>query len=150
MKLSVKAKYGLSACIQLAENYQKGNLTVSQLSTKAGTSEKFLEQIMAMLKKAEIVTSTRGAFGGYTLAKSPKDTTVGEILRCLEDNLQIVDCLTNDCKCETVSLADFFAAGDVTVDPNIPDLQTSDAYVSPDDPLLDIATSMGIYLGEIK
>ncbi len=101
MKLSVKAKYGLSACIQLAENYQKGNLTVSQLSTKAGTSEKFLEQIMAMLKKAEIVTSTRGAFGGYTLAKSPKDTTVGEILRCLEDNLQIVDCLTNDCKCET-------------------------------------------------
>ena len=71
-------------------------------------------------------------------------------LRAIENNETYVMTAINDCKCETVSLADFFAAGDVTADPNIPDLQTSDAYVSPDDPLLDIATSMGIYLGEIK
>ncbi|MBR2029951.1 MAG: Rrf2 family transcriptional regulator [Clostridia bacterium] len=99
MKLSVKAKYGLTACINLAENYEKGNLTVSQLSGKVGTTDKFLEQIMAMLKKAEVVSSTRGAFGGYTLTKSPKETTVGQILRAEEDNLQIIDCMGAECKC---------------------------------------------------
>ena len=99
MKLSVKAKYGLTACINLAENYEKGNLTVSQLSGKVGTTDKFLEQIMAMLKKAEVVSSTRGAFGGYTLTKSPKETTVGQILRAVLDNLQIIDCMGAECKC---------------------------------------------------
>lgn len=101
MKLSVKAKYGLSACIHLAENYRQGNLTVSQLSEKVGTTDKFLEQIMAMLKKCDIVSSTRGAFGGYTLSKSPAQTTVGEILRAVEDNLQIIDCMGDECKCST-------------------------------------------------
>lgn len=100
MKLSVKAKYGLTACINLAENYEKGNLTVSQLSGKVGTTDKFLEQIMAMLKKADIVSSTRGAFGGYTLTQSPKQTTVGQILRAVEDNLQIIDCMGAECKCQ--------------------------------------------------
>lgn len=99
MKLSVKSKYGLSACIYLAENYENGNLTVSQLSEMVGTTDKFLEQIMAMLKKADIVTSTRGAFGGYVLTKSPKDTTVGEILRAVEDNLQIIDCISAEHEC---------------------------------------------------
>ena len=71
-------------------------------------------------------------------------------LRAIENNETYVMTAINNCKCETVSLADFFASGDVTTDPNIPDLKTSDAYVSPDDPLLEIATNMGIYLGETK
>jgi len=99
MKLSVKSKYGLSACIYLAENYENGNLTVSQLSEMVGTTDKFLEQIMSMLKKSDVVTSTRGAFGGYVLTKSPDKTTVGEILRSVEDNLQIIDCLDTEHKC---------------------------------------------------
>lgn len=101
MKLSVKAKYGLSACISLAENYENGNLTVSQLSEKVGTTEKYLEQIMAMLKKRDVVSSSRGAFGGYVLTKTPEETTVGEILRAVEDDLQFVNCMSGDCKCKT-------------------------------------------------
>lgn len=100
MKLSVKSKYGLSACICLAGNYANGNMTVSQLNAKVGTTDKYLEQIMAMLKKADIVASTRGAFGGYVLSKTPEETTVGEILRCLEDNLEIIDCMSDGCKCD--------------------------------------------------
>lgn len=52
-------------------------------------------------------------------------------------------------ECETVPLADFYAAGDITRDPNIPDLATSNAYVEPDDPLLNVATTMGIYIGDM-
>lgn len=100
MKLSVKAKYGLSACINLAENYDNGNLTVSQLSERVGTTEKYLEQIMSMLKKRGVVSSSRGAFGGYVLTNPPGRTTVGEILRAVEDDLQFVDCMSGDCKCK--------------------------------------------------
>lgn len=53
-------------------------------------------------------------------------------------------------ECVTVPLAEFYAAGDITRDPNIPDLCTSNAYVEPDDPLLDVATTMNIYIGDTK
>ncbi len=71
-------------------------------------------------------------------------------LNAIANNETYVMTAVHDCECKTVSLEEFFSAGYVTADPNIPDLQTSDAYVSPDDPLLDIATNMGIYLGETK
>ena len=51
---------------------------------------------------------------------------------------------------KTVSLSDFFDAGEIANDPKIPGLKTSDAFVAPDDPLLDVAHHMGIYIGEIK
>ena len=93
MKLSAKSKYGLTACIEMAACYGDGNTAVSQLSGKTGVSEKFLEQIMFVLKKDGIVTSTRGACGGYTLVNPPEKTTVGAILRALEDNLEMVNCM---------------------------------------------------------
>ncbi len=52
--------------------------------------------------------------------------------------------------CKTVALSDFFAAGDVNADPKIPNLQTADAYVDADDPLLATARDMGIYIGDLK
>ena len=71
-------------------------------------------------------------------------------LRAIANNETYVMTAINDNRCETVGLAEFFDAGYITSDPNIPDVMTSDAYVSPDDPLLDIATNMGIYIGETK
>ena len=73
-------------------------------STK--TSEAYLEQLMAILKKADLIISVRGAGGGYKLAKSPQDISVGEIIRALEDDLKFVDCIDepceNKCKCYSV------------------------------------------------
>lgn len=53
-------------------------------------------------------------------------------------------------QCVTVPLADFFAAGDIVADPQIPEMTTSNAYVSPDEPLLQVAADLGIYIGEEK
>lgn len=50
-------------------------------------------------------------------------------------------------ECKTISLADFYATGKISKDPNIPAMQTSDASVMPDNPLLKIARNMGIYIG---
>jgi Rrf2 family protein len=62
---------------------------------------KYLEMIVGNLKKADLVSSTRGKEGGYKLNRSPEDYTVGEILRCIEDNLAPVSCIkAGDICCE--------------------------------------------------
>ncbi|MBO5772745.1 MAG: Rrf2 family transcriptional regulator [Clostridia bacterium] len=96
MKLSSKARYGIFAVAQLAKNY--GKLTsVSELATATGVTEKYLEQIIAILKQNDIVVAKRGSMGGYELSKHPQEITVGQVLRPLENNLEIVDCVSGKC-----------------------------------------------------
>lgn len=98
MKISTKAKYGLKACLVLADNYIKEEpLALPIFSEKAGVTEAYMEQIMILLKRAQLVTSVRGANGGYYLSRSPKDISIGEILRALEDGLEFIDCINNPC-----------------------------------------------------
>ena len=65
-------------------------------------SENYLEQLMALLKKNKLIVSTRGAQGGYALAKKPEEITIGEILRALEGSLAPTDCT---CKSNTIHCA---------------------------------------------
>ena len=98
MKMSSKARYGLYVAVELAKNYSDDVLVnVTSLSQSTGVTEKYLEQIIALMKKADIVSATRGASGGYKLTDSPDNITVGRILRAVEDNLEIVDCLHSCC-----------------------------------------------------
>jgi len=65
-----------------------------------GVSGKYLEKIMRMLSKRAIVTASRGASGGYTLAKPPQEITMGDIVRTLEDDMEIIECVKPDKKCK--------------------------------------------------
>lgn len=106
MKMSSKARYGLYVAVELAKAYSRDVVTVSLLTQSTGVTEKYLEQIIALMKKANIVQSLRGASGGYKLTDAPDNITVGRVLRAVEDNLEIVDCLHKDgCsnKCNCVS-----------------------------------------------
>ena len=96
MKISAKSRYGIYAMVELCKNGDK-TLSASELALKTGVTEKYLEQILAILKKNELVVSTRGATGGYSLAKSADDITAGQILRALEDNLELVECIHKGC-----------------------------------------------------
>jgi len=71
-------------------------------------------------------------------------------LQALENNETYVMTVLRDGECKTVTLADFVQAGDITKDPKIPGVYTSNAYVEPDNPLLSVAEGMGIYMGETK
>ena len=109
MKMSSKARYGLYVAVELAKNYDSGNVVnVSTLSVSTGVTEKYLEHIIALMKKADIVESLRGASGGYKLTDAPDKLSVGRVLRAVEDNLEIVDCLHSGCansrKCVARSL----------------------------------------------
>ena len=97
MKLSSKSRYGLKAMCELAVKYDEVVSTL-QIAESTSTSEAYLEQLMAILKRAGLIVSIRGAGGGYKLARSPYDISVGEILRALEDDLKFVECISGECE----------------------------------------------------
>lgn len=106
MKMSSKARYGLYAAVELAKKYNQTEVVpVSVLAQTTGVTEKYLEQILALMKRQNLVIAARGAGGGYKLADVPEKITVGQVLRAVEDNLEIVDCLHKNCsaKCNCVS-----------------------------------------------
>ena len=92
MKLSTKGRYGLRAMIDLAEHSGKEPAAISSIAERQGISEGYLEQLAALLKKAGLIKSIRGAGGGYILARDMEDISVGDILRALEGSLEPVRC----------------------------------------------------------
>lgn len=96
MKLSTKGRYGLRAIIDLARYSEKDPVSISSIASRQNISERYLEQLVAMLKKAGFVKSIRGASGGYVLAKDMKDISVGDVLRALEGSLEPVKCAAFD------------------------------------------------------
>lgn len=100
MKLSSKTHYGLMACHILAVNYPETAVSASALESQISVSGKYLEKIMRMLSKRNIVSATRGANGGYFLAKSPAQISIGEIVRALEDDMEIIECVKEGGKCK--------------------------------------------------
>ena len=92
MKLSTKGRYGLRAMLDLALNSECEAVSIASISARQHISESYLEQLIAKLRKAELVSSVRGAGGGYKLARKPEEISVGDILRALEGNLDAVQC----------------------------------------------------------
>ena len=100
MKLSSKAKYGIKACHILGMNYPNSSVSASALESYISVSGKYLEKIMRLLAKRDIVSANRGANGGYYLSRAPEQITIGEIVRALEDDMEIVECVKGDAKCK--------------------------------------------------
>ena len=96
MKISTKGRYALRLMIDLAQHDAAGYIPLRDISKRQEVSAKYLEQIVVQLSRAGLVTSTRGAQGGYQLARHPSEYTVGEILRITEGSLTPVACLAHD------------------------------------------------------
>lgn len=93
MKLSTRGRYGLKAMVDLAVHYGKGMVSTASLAAMQGISDAYLEQLIAALRKAGLVTSLRGAQGGYALARPPDEINVSEVLRVLEGSTTVMDCV---------------------------------------------------------
>ena len=106
MKLSTKSRYGLKAILDIALYANEGTVSISEISERTKISVNYLEQLIPKLRKAGLVLSTRGACGGYKLAKSPDSISIGDILRALEGELTLVNCVSEDNKgaCESAGL----------------------------------------------
>lgn len=99
MKLSTKGRYGLRAAVDLAIFAKNEPISISTIAAREGLSESYLEQLFAKLKKAGIVLSIRGTNGGYQLARSASEISVGDVLRALEGDMVIVDCPDSEAQC---------------------------------------------------
>ena len=100
MKISTKGRYALHMLIDLALHHEEGFVSLKDIAERQDISKKYLEQIVPMLNKDGILRTNRGNRGGYQLAKSPADISVGDILRSTEGNLAPVSCLEfvpNEC-----------------------------------------------------
>jgi len=98
MRLTTKARYGLKICLVLGVSYNDDYMSVFDIASRCGYSQKYTEKIIRPLRKHGIVKSTRGAGGGYKLAEAPSFLSVGKIIRALENNLEFIDCIASDCE----------------------------------------------------
>ena len=96
MKISTKGLYAVRLMLYLAEHDGGGPVSLKEVSESLGISKKYLEQIVVQLSRAGFVISTRGAQGGYQLARHPSEYTVGDILRITEGSLAPVACLEHE------------------------------------------------------
>lgn len=92
MRISTKGRYSLEALLFLALLPEGEYSSTRFIATNTWLSDGYLEQLFIPLRKAGIVQGIRGPQGGYILNRSPKDITVGDVLRAVEGSLEPVDC----------------------------------------------------------
>lgn len=96
MKISTKGRYALRLAIDVAQQQDKGPVSLREASQRQGFSAKYIEQLAALLTHANILKSMRGAHGGYLLARSAEEITAGEVLRASEGSTAPVACLEDE------------------------------------------------------
>lgn len=101
MRLSTKVRYGSRALVELYIIQKNSSPVInSVLAKKQNLSIKYLESLMAAMKKTGIVSSTRGCKGGYRLEKEASDITLYDIYKALEGELQLTPCMKNEVNCD--------------------------------------------------
>ena len=96
MMISTRGRYALRMMLDLAEYQGDGYVPLKDIARRQDISKKYLEQIIPILNRAELLQTTRGYQGGYRLARKPEDYTLGDILRSTEGSLAPVACLEGD------------------------------------------------------
>lgn len=105
MKISSKGRYAVRVMAELARN-KNDFVSVAYLSEKQEISVKYLEKILSLLVKANLIESLRGVQGGYKLNREPKDYSVTEILKVTDDLPKLVPCINSKSPCPMASKCD--------------------------------------------
>jgi Rrf2 family protein len=100
MMISTKGRYGLRAMIQLAQNYENGYLSMTEISKSQDISRKYLHSILTRLKNAGLLHVTLGNQGGYKLSKVPEEIQLKDIIVALEGPIAFISCVSEPTTCE--------------------------------------------------
>lgn len=98
MKFSTRTTYGLRAMIYLAKNYDHDSISVAEISKNESISQGYLEKLFSSLKKGELIKSSKGVKGGYSLSDRPANISVYDIVKTLEGQLAPFHCISEDGK----------------------------------------------------
>lgn len=88
MQISAKGEYAIKAILDLALHYGKGLIPIQDIAERQGIPQRYLEQVLLLLKRAGFLQSKRGSAGGYHLMRPPTEITVGAVLRAMEGSLE--------------------------------------------------------------
>jgi Rrf2 family transcriptional regulator, cysteine metabolism repressor len=93
---STKGEYGVRLMVQLGRHYGQGPASLAEIAAEEDLPRAYLEQLVMSLRDAGLVVSTRGAHGGYELARKPGEIRMSEVLRALEGPIAPMICATDD------------------------------------------------------
>jgi Rrf2 family cysteine metabolism transcriptional repressor len=96
ISFSTKGEYGVRLMVRLAARYGRGPASLGEIALEEDLPRAYLEQLVMPLREARLVTSTRGARGGYELGRPPADIRMSEVLRALEGPLAPMICASED------------------------------------------------------
>ena len=103
MMISTKGRYALRVMIDLAEHQTEGYIPMKDVAARQEVSLKYLEKILPVLAKNNILDGLQGKKGGYRLCRKPEEYSLFEILRLTEGSLAPVSCLDCDTPCDRSS-----------------------------------------------
>jgi len=105
MRITTQAEYGLICALHLARRTAEGPVTGREIASVERLPADYVEQIMLKLRRAEIVSSTRGAHGGYRLARKPEEITVRDVIAASENLTFDVHCISNPVEAERCAVS---------------------------------------------
>jgi len=92
MRLTTKGRYAVTAMLDLALHYDKGPITLADISQRQGISLSYLEQLFSKLRKNELVDSTRGPGGGYRLSRDANEIAVAQVITAVDEKVESTRC----------------------------------------------------------
>lgn len=104
MKISTRGRYACRALIVLAKEYGKDSVSIDKIAANQRISKRYLEHIFTKLRRAGIITGSRGSRGGYKLLCPPNEITVGQVLRAVEGPLGPVRCVYEPSSCNKAKM----------------------------------------------
>src|SRR4029077_4050224 len=96
VSFSTKGEYGVRLMVQLGLHHGQGPASLAEIAEEEDLPRAYLEQLVMSLRDAGLVRSTRGAHGGYELARDPSEIKMSEVLRALEGPIAPMVCATDD------------------------------------------------------
>ena len=91
MRISAKGEYAIRALLDLAVHHGEGLVPIQEVARRQGIPQRYLEQVLLLLKRAGFLESKRGSAGGYQLVRAPGAISVGEVLRAVEGRVTVLE-----------------------------------------------------------
>ena len=91
MRLSTKSRYAVTSLLDMVMNSGKGPVSLAEISSRQGISLSYLEQLFAKMRRNNLVISTRGPGGGYTLSTDPAKVSISDIIYAVDDKLEVTN-----------------------------------------------------------
>lgn len=91
MRLSTKSRYAVTSLLDMVMHSDQGPVSLADISVRQGISLSYLEQLFAKMRRNNLVVSTRGPGGGYSLGNSPQDVCIADVINAVDDEVQVTN-----------------------------------------------------------